>query len=87
MKTDEDLKAMRQYLSAEVRADALEVEVRESREREQQLLNLTRVWEQRVVCPQCGMRYQEVACGPSHASVWALLAEALHEAGFEKVTE
>lgn len=37
------------------------------------LRSLLHEWERRVVCPQCGQRYQERACGPTHAEVFALV--------------
>ena len=37
------------------------------------LRSLLREWEPRVTCPQCGQRYRDRACGPTHAAVWALV--------------
>lgn len=39
----------------------------------EQLRGLLIAWESRVVCPQCGQRYTERACGPTHAVVHALV--------------
>lgn len=38
-----------------------------------ELRALCQVWEQRVNCPQCGQRYHQRACGPTHALVWHLV--------------
>lgn len=35
--------------------------------------SLLQAWEPRVRCPQCGKRYSESACGPTHAIVSALV--------------
>jgi hypothetical protein len=32
---------------------------------------LLQLWEQRVVCLQCGNRYSDRACGPTHAIIHA----------------
>lgn len=37
------------------------------------LRHLLQQWEQRVVCPQCGHRYSDRACGPTHAVVMNLV--------------
>lgn len=37
------------------------------------LEDLLRAWEPRIGCPQCGRRYRERACGPTHALVAALV--------------
>ena len=42
---------------------ALIAEAREAR----RLRDLLQAWEPRVTCPQCGQRYAERACGPTHA--------------------
>lgn len=34
-----------------------------------QMKFLLQVWEPRVICPQCGNRYTQPACGPTHAIV------------------
>jgi hypothetical protein len=37
------------------------------------LRSLLQAWEPRIRCPQCGQRYGERACGPTHAIVWHLV--------------
>lgn len=37
------------------------------------LRGLLQAFVPRVGCPQCGLRYSERACGPSHAVVWRLI--------------
>lgn len=37
------------------------------------LRHLLQQWEPRVVCSQCGQRYAERACGPTHAVVMAMV--------------
>lgn len=37
---------------------------------------LLQAWEPRVRCPQCGGKYTDSPCGPSHAEIAALVAEA-----------
>lgn len=37
------------------------------------LLELLQAWEPRVKCLQCGQRYSKPPCGPTHASVAALI--------------
>jgi hypothetical protein len=34
------------------------------------LRSLLQAWEPRIRCPQCGQRYTDSACGPTHAIVW-----------------
>ena len=43
----------------------------EATEKIEALRSLLEAWEPRVVCPQCGQRYSEQACGPTHAIVWS----------------
>ena len=42
----------------------------EAAEKIEALQSLLQQWEPRVLCPQCGQRYSERACGPTHAIVW-----------------
>jgi hypothetical protein len=37
------------------------------------LRGLLQEWEPRVRCLQCGRRYHDEACGPTHAIVWHLV--------------
>lgn len=67
--------------SAEVRvkiADLPEVKAAmdEAAEMISRLRDLLQAWEPRVICPQCGQRYSDTACGPTHAVVMALVRPA-----------
>lgn len=42
--------------------------------------HLATAWEERVVCPQCGLRYMARACGPTHAEVVGLIEWARRNA-------
>lgn len=37
------------------------------------LRDLLEAWEPRVRCPQCGSRYSDSPCGPTHTAVFALI--------------
>jgi hypothetical protein len=37
------------------------------------LRSLLQSWEPRVRCPQCGLRYSDLACGMTHASIMAMV--------------
>ena len=41
------------------------------------LRHLLAEWEPRVRCPQCGCRYSERACGPTHAIIWHQVQDRL----------
>lgn len=41
-----------------------------------ELRNLLQQWEPRVRCQQCGARYAHEACGPSHATIAAMVRPA-----------
>ncbi|MCA1806364.1 MAG: hypothetical protein LC687_00590, partial [Actinobacteria bacterium] len=51
-------------------------EVRRLREERDLLRDLVVAWEPRVLCPQCGLAYDREACGPTHASIYALVQPA-----------
>lgn len=34
---------------------------------------LLQSWEPRVLCPQCGLRYSDQACGATHAAIIAMV--------------